>query len=113
MKDSEYILDTAAPLVIGAAGMAAILQNIRIILLTFVYSVPLDRSFANTAKMLDSPAPRQTARLAAEMISALEKYEPRIKVRKIEFVYPEKESQLMSGRMIPRVIFRLKDGVKL
>lgn len=113
MKDQQYILDKASPLVIGATGMAAILRNIRIILLTFACSVPLDRNFAHSPKMLDSPSPKQTARLAASLIDALEKYEPRIKVRKIEFIYPNKRDQLMQGHVIPKVIFRLKDGVKV
>lgn len=112
MTDHEYTLDTSAPLVIGATGMAAIVQNIRVILETLAWSVPLDRAFAHAAKMLDSPLPSHTARLASDIIDALEKYEPRIKVRKVEFVFPDRQGQLMEGRAIPKVIFRLKDGVK-
>ena len=109
MIDKVYILDTKSPLKIGAVGMDAIIQNIKIILLTFVYSVPLDRSFANTIKMLDSPAPAHTARLTAQIVDALEKYEPRIKVRKVEFVYEEISEQLMQGRMIPKITYSVKN----
>ena len=112
MSDYEYVHDTSAPLAIGATGMKSITRNIRIILETFACSVPLDRNFAHKAKMLDSPAPGYSARLASEMMDSLEKYEPRIRVRKIEFVFPDRENQLMQGHVIPKVIFSLKDGVK-
>lgn len=45
----------AAPLVIGATGLDAVVQNIRMILTTFAYSVPLDRRFASHGGAIDAP----------------------------------------------------------
>lgn len=51
----------AAPLVIGATGLDAVVQNIRMILTTFAYSVPLDRRFASHGGFIDAPAPVMAA----------------------------------------------------
>lgn len=102
------------PLVIGARGISALLQNVRIIVLTTVYSIPLDRAFAHKAEMVDSPAPVITTRMTADLIEAIEKYEPRIRVEKLVF---EKAAHgrgvLMEGRLTPRVTFSLREGVEL
>lgn len=58
----EADLRLASPLVIGATGMDAIIQNIRIIATTFAYSVPLDRGFAHLGGFLDTPTMAETAR---------------------------------------------------
>ena len=53
-------VDFTAPLpslVIGATGLEAVAQNIRIIVLTLAYSVALDRGFANTGGFIDAPTP--------------------------------------------------------
>lgn len=97
----EYQLETDTRLRIGLTGMEAILQNIRVIILTTMYSVPLDRAFAHLNSVLDSPAPHQTARLSAQLIDALERYEPRIKVDGIRW----QVGDLMEGRLVPVISF--------
>lgn len=72
------------PLRIGASGMDALLQNIRIIVLTTMYSVPLDRGFAHVGDFIDSPSPLVTARLVARLTDAIEDKEPRVTVQRIE-----------------------------
>lgn len=104
-----YTPEADAPLVIGLTGLEAIRQNIRVILLTFSYMVPLDRGFAHQGRFLDSPAPASAARLLSQLWDAIEKYEPRVKVENIEFEYSDVKSQLMEGRLTPRITFRLKD----
>lgn len=47
----------AAPLVIGATGLDAVVQNIRMILTTFAYSVPLDRAFRLARRLHRRPGP--------------------------------------------------------
>ena len=42
-------------LLIGATGIRSIEQNIRMILTTFMYSVPLDRGFAHDGSAVDTP----------------------------------------------------------
>lgn len=101
------------PLIIGATGMDAVIQNIRMILLTLCYSIPLERKFAHDGKMIDSPAPQETWRKTAELIDAIEKYEPRVKVHKLDFVYHDIQGQLKEGTLTPKISFSLKKGVEL
>ena len=102
------------PLVIGATGVDALLQNIRVIVLTSLYSVPLDRAFAHLGEAIDSPAPQETARLVGRLAEAIEKYEPRVKVDRIVFEESaDRRGALMEGRLIPRITFSLRDGVRV
>lgn len=107
------VLGSREPIVIGATGLTAICQNIRMIILTLSWSVPLDRAFAHDGRMVDSPAPNATARLTGQLIDAIEKYEPRVEVESVEFVYHDQAGQLQEGRLTPRVKFKLKKGVEL
>jgi phage baseplate assembly protein W len=109
----DMLVDGSAALVIGAKGMDAILQNIRIIILTTMYSVPLDRGFAHVGAALDSPAPLVTARLTAELTDAIEEREPRVKVERIHFEPVAGVSGHMQGRYAPRIIFHVREGVSL
>lgn len=103
------------PLVIGATGVDALLQNIKIIILTTVFSIPLDRDFAHINEVVDSPAPHITARLTGLLVEAIEKYEPRIKVESLTFEEEtsDRRGALMEGRLTPRIRFTLRDGVEL
>jgi len=102
------------PLVIGATGVDALLQNIKIIILTSIYSIPLDRGFAHLNEIVDSPAPHVTARLAGELIEAIEKYEPRVKVESLTFEeISDRRGLFMAGRLTPRLRFSVRDGVEL
>lgn len=109
----EYTPDYSAPLIIGATGMDAIRQNIKIILLTFQGSIPLDRNFAHTGKFIDAPNPLMSARLVAELTDALEKYEPRIRVQSIEWKKTTSATNLREGVLQPVVRFSLKEGVEI
>lgn len=73
------------PLVIGASGLEAIAQNIRIIVTTLAWSVPLDRAFAHAGAFIDAPTPYAVARKIAELTEAIEANEPRVKVESIRF----------------------------
>ncbi len=109
----EFTPDYSAPLIIGAAGMDAIRQNIRIIILTFCYSIPLDRKFAHTGKFIDAPNPLAAARLAAELTDAIEKYEPRVSVQSIEWKNSTTPANLRLGSLLPVVKFSLREGVEI
>ena len=74
-----------------------IIQNVRIIFTTMKYSVPLDRLFGVSATMLDKPMPKAMAILQAEIMAAINKYEPRCHVTKVSF------DGDMDGRLVPRV----------
>ncbi|HWR07744.1 GPW/gp25 family protein [Sporomusa sp.] len=87
-----------------ATTMEEILQNVQTILATPVYSVPLDRAIGVNAELLDLPMPVSQARLAAEIVQALQKFEPRVEVTKVFFT-----CDALSGRLQPTVRLRLKE----
>lgn len=74
-----------------------ILQNVRCILSTTKFSVPLDRDFGIDADMVDMPVDYAKAQLASEFVTAIAKYEPRAAVSDITF-----EANLQ-GRLVPKV----------
>ena len=85
-----------------ATALKEILQNVRIILTTEKYSVPLDRNFGITAMMLDMPLPVAQARLNAEIINAVQRYEPRVNVTAVSY-----DGDGMDGTLRPRVRVRI------
>lgn len=64
---------------------AEILQNVRTIISTRKGSVPLDREFGISWAMVDKPLPVARSQMQAQVIEAIEKYEPRAKVQSVEF----------------------------
>ena len=62
-----------------------IVQNVRTIITTPKFSVPMDRLFGINAEIIDRPTPKAMAQLQAEIIQAIRKYEPRCKVKKVDF----------------------------
>lgn len=87
----------------SASEAAEILQNIRTIITTAKYSVPLDRDFGINADMLDLPINVAQARLQSEMITAIKKYEPRVEITSISFTGTD------DGVLAPKVQVRIKD----
>lgn len=81
-----------------------IFQNVRIILATPVYSVPLDRSFGVNAELLDLPMPVSRAKLSAEIVQAIQKFEPRVEVTRVSFT-----GEPINGKLQPTVRLRLKE----
>lgn len=84
---------------------AEILQNVRTILKTRLGTVPLDRDFGLTWAHVDKPYPIARALMTAEVIEAIETYEPRARVASVTF--DETEEGVMAGVMKPRVIVSL------
>lgn len=62
-----------------------VLQNVRTILTTIKGSVPLDRDFGIDGSYVDAPMPVAKAKLASEIMSAVQKYEPRATITSIDF----------------------------
>ena len=62
-----------------------IIQNVKTICTTPKYSVPLDREFGIDGTALDRPTPKAMALIRAELAQAIRKYEPRCKVKRIDF----------------------------
>lgn len=86
-----------------ASEAAEILQNIRTIITTTKYGVPLDRDFGVDADMLDLPINVAQAKLQSEMITAIKKHEPRVEITSISFTGTD------DGVLIPKVQVRIKD----
>lgn len=80
-----------------------ILQNLRTIITTAKYSVPLDRDFGIDAEMLDLLLNVAQAKLQSEMITVIKKYEPRVEITSISFI------GTADGVLIPKVQVRIKN----
>lgn len=61
-----------------------IFQNVLMIITTLKGSCPIDREFGISVKILDAPMNNQS-RLVAEIATAIEKFEPRARLRSIDF----------------------------
>ena len=105
------VIAANAPVIIGTRGMDDITQCLRVIARTLFFSVPLDRAFATTGKYVDSPLPHATAARMAELIEAIERYEPRVRVSSIRFT-PD-AGAAMDGALTPVSRFRRREGVTL
>ena len=84
-----------------ASTLEEIIQNVKTILSTPKYSVPLAREFGVTATWLDEPMPVAQARLTAEIITAVQHWEPRVKVEQVTYVVDDKQ-----GVLVPKVKVR-------
>lgn len=62
-----------------------IAQNVRTILTTQKYTVPLNRNFGLNNTLVDDAIPATKAKLTAEIIAAIQKYEQRVEVLKVTF----------------------------
>lgn len=108
----ELVINTAQKAItLGAEGDEEIVQNVRLIASTFAFSVRFDVPFASTGEYIDSPLPHNTARLMASLTTAIEQYEPRVKVLSIRFdarkkATPEATSQ---GIGYPVITVRRKE----
>lgn len=77
-------LDSTEIKILPDNELEEILQNVRQILSTLKGSVPLDREFGISTEILDSPMNSQS-KLVAEIATAIEKFEPRARLRSINF----------------------------
>lgn len=85
-----------------ASEAAEIIQNVKTILSTRRYDVPLDREFGLSADLVDQPLPRVKAKLTTEIISAIRKYEPRAAVTRVTF-----SAEGMDGVLKPQVRIKI------
>lgn len=74
---------------------AEIAQNIRTLLSTHVFSVPLERRFGISWDAVDEPLDGSAeGALREELFNAIQKYEPRVVIRSIDFEYDTDEQRL-------------------
>ena len=82
----------------GATGRNEIFQNIKFIVLTEYFSVPLDREFGFDYSMVDKPMAIAEAVFSQEVAMKITLYEPRAQFRQIEFVRDE-----LVGKLNPNI----------
>ena len=63
--------------------LAEILQNVRCILATTKYSVPLDRDLGLDATYIDMPKEQAKAQMISDIVLAVSRYEPRAAVSNV------------------------------
>ena len=111
MADMFEIALTGGTNIFAASGLENIRNCLSAIAATRVGSVPLYRHFGTDWQWVDHPEPVAMARFRAELMDAIDKYEPRVEITSISFK-PDK-TQAMDGRLYPVVRFRLREGVTL
>lgn len=79
-----------------------IAQNVRTVLSTSKYTVPLNRAFGLSNTLIDDAMPATKAKLTAEIIAAVQKYEPRVEVLKVTFT-----GDAANGVLRPKVKVRI------
>ena len=99
-----YEVDSEAtpPINFAPATLAEeVLQNVRMIISTVKYSVPMDREFGIEGAILDRPVNVAKAHLTNEIFRAVRRYEPRAEITDIDF------DGAGSGRLTPRIKIRV------
>lgn len=86
-----------------ASTVEEVLQNIRILLATTKFTVPLDRGLGLKTSLIDRPLPQAKAMISADIVQAIRQYEPRAKVEKVTF------SGDAEGRLIPKVLVKINE----
>jgi hypothetical protein len=69
----------------AATGVKEIVQNVKYIILTNYYSVPLDREFGFNAVMVDKPMPVAELVISQEIAMKIALYEPRCVFEEVNF----------------------------
>ena len=82
--------------------VAEILQNVRTIILTRLGSVPLFRAFGMTWDHVDKPVHIARALIKAEIIEAVDRWEPRAKVQEVSF--DDAPEDIREGLTRPKVV---------
>ena len=74
-----------------------VIQNVRTIITTTKYSIPLDREFGIDGSVVDLPINVAKAKMTNEIFRAIRRYEPRAVIESVTFKGEE------TGRLIPTV----------
>lgn len=80
-----------------------VLQNVRTIISTTKYEIPLDRGFGIDGDVIDMPIPQAQAKLTQEIFRAVRQYEPRAVIESISFTGDA------SGRLVPKMEVSIRE----
>lgn len=86
-----------------ATKIEEILQNVRTILGTVKFSVPLDREFGISGDAVDKPTLQAEAILSSEIFAQIKRYEPRVSITEITFTGD------INGRLTPKVTVKINE----
>ena len=78
-----------------------VMQNVRMIISTVKYSVPMDREFGIDGAVVDRPINTAKAHLTNEIFRAVRRYEPRAAIVSIDM------DGDAHGRLTPRITVRI------
>ena len=95
----EYAVSIGTPINLQPVNVIEeVIQNVRMILSTVIYTVPYDRSLAITGDYLDNPIQLNKALVKADIFNAIKNREPRAEVINISF-----EGDALEGKLKPTV----------
>lgn len=80
-----------------------VLQNVRTILTTVKYQIPLARDFGISGEAIDMPIQRAQAFLSNEIFMQVKKYEPRAIIESISF------SADITGKIVPTLEVKINE----
>ena len=80
-----------------------VMQNVRMIISTVKYSVPMDREFGIDGAVIDRPVNVAKAHLSNEIFRAVRRYEPRTVIESIDFDGDE------SGQLTPKIKVQINE----
>ena len=83
----------------GATGVKEVIQNVKTLLCTKKFSVPLDRDVGLDFTALDMPYLKAQAAIRSEIILAIRQFEPRAKIVRVSF-----DGDPVGGRLTPKVV---------
>lgn len=86
---------------------AEITQNIRMILTTVKGTLPLDRNFGLSPRIIDTPIERARALVVKEIHEQVNRYEPRARIVQAGFAGDNATSS--DGQLLPWVMVRIAD----
>lgn len=79
-----------------ASTMEEVTQNVRMILTTMKRTVPMDREFGVDGELIDLPVAAAQARMTAEIVDAVHRYEPRARVVSVGYEGSEQDGELQA-----------------
>ncbi|GHV18202.1 hypothetical protein FACS18949_13520 [Clostridia bacterium] len=104
----SYIVSEKEPFEINLMPQSVteeVLQNLRTLLATPKFSVPLDRDLGLECGFIDKPFGAVQSLLVGEITDAVEKYEPRAEIIDIRI-----ESGNMEGKLVTILEVEIRDG---
>ena len=98
----EYTIDsTISRINWNASGVEEVLQNVKTIITTPIFSVPLRRNWFIDLSLLDNPMNVAQAKLRSHIYELIKVHEPRAVVKEIHFIQDNTDS--MDGKSIIQI----------